>query len=120
MLLSRSFVWRAPVSGALDNAGGDSGGRGLPPGQGHVDVSHSAYWPQHELDAFILQMAGHGRAVRTAMMLGDAAYAREQLAAAMRMDSPELHALSLRLTAYFERPACAGGANPLPETLSRL
>ncbi|MNF05888.1 hypothetical protein D3C80_2057190 [compost metagenome] len=54
-------------------------------------------------------MAGHGRAVRVAMMLGDAAYAREQLAAAQAMDSPELRDLSARLSAYFDRPPCAGG-----------
>ncbi|WP_159911012.1 hypothetical protein [Pantoea sp. 18069] len=68
---------------------------------------HSAYWPQHELDAFILQMAGHGRAVHAAMMLGDFDYARQQLAAAQSIGCPQLHRLSARLCAYFDQPACA-------------
>lgn len=108
MLALWSSAWRAAVRGTAQNADGAAGG-----GRDVVDsraACHSAYWPQHELDAFILQMAGHGHAVRTAMMLGDAAYAREQLAAALAMGCPELRALSARLSAYFDRPPCAGVA----------
>ncbi len=112
MLALWSSAWRATVRGAVPGAGGDCAeGRDMPPGRENADTRHSAYWPQHELDAFILQMAGHGHAVRTAMMLGDAAYAREQLAAALAMDSAELRALSARLSAYFDRPPCAGGVD---------
>lgn len=116
MLALWSSAWRASVHGAAQNAGGAAGeGSEVPAGQENdsgADAScHSAYWPQHELDTFILQMAGHGHAVRTAMMLGDAAYAREQLAAALAMGCPELRALSARLSAYFDRPPCAGGAD---------
>lgn len=69
--------------------------------------AHSAYWPQHELDSFILQMAGHGQCVHAAMMLGDIDYARERLAAAAAIDCPKLRALSVRLRAYFDHPPCA-------------
>lgn len=72
-----------------------------------IDTRHSAYWPQHELDSFILQMAGHGHAVHSAMMLGDMHYARQQLAAAIAIGCPKLRALSARLSAYFEQPPCA-------------
>lgn len=72
-----------------------------------IDVRHSAYWPQHELDSFILQMAGHGHAVHCAMMLGDIDYARQQLATAVAIGCPRLRALSTRLSAYFDHPPCA-------------
>lgn len=72
-----------------------------------IDARHSAYWPQHELDSFILQMACHGRAVHTAMMLGDIDYARQQLADAVAIECPKLRALSERLSAYFDHPPCA-------------
>ena len=68
---------------------------------------HSAYWPQHELDSFILQMAAHGYCVHAAMMLGDIDYARERLAAATATECPKLRALSVRLSAYFDHPPCA-------------
>lgn len=68
---------------------------------------HAAYWPQHELDSFILQMAGHGQAVHAAMMLGDIDYAREQLAAAAALGCPKLRLLSVRLGAYFDQAPCA-------------
>ena len=102
MLALWGSAWRASVHGAAQNAGGGNDN------DSRTGCCHSAYWPQHELDTFILRMAGHGHAVRTAMMLGDAAYAREQLAAALAMGCPELRALSARLSAYFDRPPCAG------------
>ncbi|MCD2511529.1 hypothetical protein [Comamonas endophytica] len=72
-----------------------------------LDSRHSAYWPQHELDSFMLQMAGHGHAVNSAMMLGDIGYARQQLATAIAIGCPKLRALSARLSAYFDHPPCA-------------
>lgn len=72
-----------------------------------MDGRHSAYWPQHELDSFILQMAGHGHAVHSAMMLGDIDYARQQLATAISIGCPKLRGLSARLSAYFDHPPCA-------------
>lgn len=72
-----------------------------------IESRHSAYWPQHELDSFILQMAGRGHAVHAAMMLGDIDYARQQLASAVAIGCPKLRALSTRLSAYFDHPPCA-------------
>ncbi|MET1116269.1 MAG: hypothetical protein ABWY08_15145 [Comamonas sp.] len=72
-----------------------------------MDGRHSAYWPQHELDSFILQMAGHGHAVHAAMMLGDIEYARQQLSTAIAIGCPKLRALSARLNTYFAHPPCA-------------
>lgn len=43
-------------------------------------------WNPDLLSSFSFLMAGHGRSVSAAMMLGDAAYARRQLAVARSLD----------------------------------
>ncbi len=88
----------------------DADGPGTPPAAEpawRAGRRHSAYWPQHELDSFILQMAGHGHCVHSAMMLGDFDYAREQLALAVATGCPKLRALGERLSAYFDQAPCA-------------
>ena len=108
MLAMLRFAWRAPLhQGAREPAlaaAADVTRPGEQENAWRTYRCHSAYWPQHELDSFILQMAGHGRAVHTAMMLGDCAYAREKLAAAGAIGCPRLRALSERLSAYFDHP----------------
>lgn len=108
------FAWRAPVHKsvhppALVAETSDAPGPDAPAWS--MARGGSPYWPQHELDSFILQMAGHGRAVHAAMMLGDTDYARQQLAAAAAMQCPQLQALSARLNAYFNRSACPAMAD---------
>lgn len=60
------------------------------------------YCPLHLLDAFALLMAGHGRSICTAMMLGDREYAMWQLARAHTMADAELREVAARLFAYFD------------------
>lgn len=60
------------------------------------------YCPVKLLAAFCLLMAGHGRSVSTAMMLGDREYAMWQLARAHTMYDPELREVAARLFAYFD------------------
>ena len=48
------------------------------------------YCPTQLLAAFSLLMAGHGRCISTAMMLGDREYAMWQLARAHTLDDSEL------------------------------
>lgn len=104
MLAMLRFAWGAQAHVV------DMDGPGMPPAAEPAwrgGQRHSAYWPQHELDSFILQMAGHGHCVHAAMMLGDLNYAREQLAMAVATGCPKLRALGERLSAYFDHPPCA-------------
>ncbi|ABM31737.1 hypothetical protein QRO11_18110 [Paracidovorax citrulli] len=68
------------------------------------------YWPAQTLDAFLLQMAARGHCISAAMMLGDRAYALEQIALARRLPGETLQGLVKELAAYFEdaEPAVAG------------
>jgi hypothetical protein len=68
------------------------------------------YCPPQLLAAFALLMAGHGRCVNAAMMLGDAEYAMWQLACARALDDPELAAMASRLFAYLDDPHHQGMA----------
>ncbi len=61
------------------------------------------YCPTDLLGTFTLLMAGHGRCVSAAMMLGDREYAMWQLARAQTLADEELKAVALRLFAYFDR-----------------
>jgi hypothetical protein len=65
---------------------------------------HPRYCPTDLLADFALLMAGHGRCICTAMMLGDREYAMWQLGCARAMDDPELDALARRLFGYFDDP----------------
>lgn len=60
------------------------------------------YCPTELLGRFTLLMAGHGRCVSTAMMLGDREYAMWQLACARAMGDAELDEVGKRLFAYFD------------------
>lgn len=62
------------------------------------------YCPTGLLATFSLLMAGHGRCVNTAMMLGDREYAMWQLACARALDDAELQAIVSRLFGYFDDP----------------
>ena len=62
------------------------------------------YCPTGLLAGFALLMAGHGRCVHTAMMLGDREYAIWQLACARSLGDEELAAVAKRLFAYFDDP----------------
>ena len=75
-----------------------------------LDAAHGSprYCPTQLLADFALLMAGHGRCVHTAMMLGDREYAMWQLACARAMDDAELDAVASRLFAYFDDPQHTG------------
>lgn len=60
------------------------------------------YWPTELLATFTLLMAGHGRCVSSAMMLGDREYALWQLARAHTLDDERLRAVAVQLFAYFD------------------
>ena len=60
------------------------------------------YCPTDVLAAFSLLMAGHGRSISTAMMLGDHEYAMWQLARAHTLDDAELREIAARLFGYFD------------------
>lgn len=60
------------------------------------------YCPIEQLDRFALLMAGHGRCVRTSMMLGDRDYAMAQLAVACDLRDEELARVAQDLLAYFD------------------
>jgi len=62
------------------------------------------YCPTELLGTFTLLMAGHGRCVSSAMMLGDREYAMWQLARAQTLGDEELRGVALRLFAYFDEP----------------
>lgn len=68
------------------------------------------YCPAGLLADFALLMAGHGRCVSTAMMLGDREYAMWQLACARAMDDAELGEIAARLFAYFDDAQHSGVA----------
>jgi hypothetical protein len=61
------------------------------------------YCPIEALDRFALLMAGHGRCVRTSMMLGDREYALAQLAIAQQYGGEELVEVAGELAGYFAR-----------------
>ena len=65
------------------------------------------YCPSELLGMFTLLMAGHGRCVSAAMMLGDREYAMWQLAKAQTLTDGELRRLAQRLFAYFDGPRYA-------------
>ena len=65
-------------------------------------VDEVRYCPTQLLSAFALLMAGHGRAVCTAMMLGDREYAMSQLAGAHTVHDAQLREIAARLFAYFD------------------
>lgn len=67
--------------------------------------AHPRYCPTGLLADFALLMAGHGRCVHTAMMLGDREYALWQLDSACAMGDAELAAVAKRLLAYFDDAA---------------
>jgi hypothetical protein len=69
-----------------------------------VPASSTRYCPTALLGTFTLLMAGHGRCVNSSMMLGDREYAMWQLARAQTLPDDELHAIALRLFAYFDEP----------------
>ena len=62
------------------------------------------YCPTQLLGNFTLLMAGHGRCVSAAMMLGDKEYAMWQLARAQTLADDELKQVGARLFAYFDDP----------------
>jgi len=70
---------------------------------GH-EAPHGAprYWPTELLATFTLLMAGHGRCVSSAMMLGDREYALWQLARAHTMDDDRLREVAVQLFSYFD------------------
>jgi len=75
-----------------------------PPGplHAHQALAEPRYWPTELLATFTLQMAGHGRCVSSAMMLGDREYALWQLARAHTLDDESLRAVAVQLFAYFD------------------
>ena len=73
----------------------------LEPSDGVAPHDGMRYCPMHLLDAFALLMAGHGRCICTAMMLGDREYAMWQLARAHTLGDAELREIAARLFAYF-------------------
>jgi len=64
----------------------------------------SQYCPTQLLSTFTLLMAGHGRCVSAAMMLGDREYAMWQLARAHTTSDEHLRAVAVRLFTYFDDP----------------
>jgi hypothetical protein len=62
----------------------------------------ACYCPTRLLGTFTLLMAGHGRCVSSAMMLGDKEYAMWQLARAQTVADDELRQVAVRLFAYFD------------------
>ena len=84
----------APATGSSLEACDDDAASAAPP----------RYCPTGLLATFALLMAGHGRCVNTAMMLGDREYAMWQIACARGMDDPELLSVATRLFAYFDDP----------------
>ena len=62
------------------------------------------YCPTQLLGTFTLLMAGQGRCVSSAMMLGDREYAMWQLARAHTMADDQLRAVAVKLFTYFDDP----------------
>ncbi len=84
---------------ALDHALSlDASDEGLAP----FDTQH--YCPTGLLGTFTLLMAGQGRSVSAAMMLGDREYAMWQLARAHATSDDALRAVAVRLFQYFDDP----------------
>jgi hypothetical protein len=73
----------------------------LEPGDEVLLVDETRYCPMHLLDAFALLMSGHGRCIRTSMMLGDREYAMWQLARAHTLGDAQLREVAARLFEYF-------------------
>jgi hypothetical protein len=67
-----------------------------------VPAPGTRYCPTELLGMFTLLMAGHGRCVISAMMLGDREYAIWQLAKAQALADPELRKVASRLFPYFD------------------
>ena len=82
----------------------DGAGPPLEPSDEAPESGAPHYCPPQLVADFALLMAGHGRCVNAAMMLGDPEYALWQLACARGMDDPELAALATRLFAYIGDP----------------
>ena len=70
------------------------------------------YCPVELLDTFTLLMAGHGRCVSSAMMLGDREYAAWQLARAQAMSDEDLRLVAGRLFAWLDQGGPRTGALP--------
>ncbi len=70
------------------------------------------YCPVELLDTFTLLMAGHGRCVSSAMMLGDREYAVWQLARAQAMSDEALCLVAARLFAWLDQAGPRAGALP--------
>lgn len=64
----------------------------------------SRYCPLELLGTFTLLMAGHGRCVSAAMMLGDREYAMWQLARAHTLADESVRSVAVRLFTYFDDP----------------
>ncbi|RYF42157.1 MAG: hypothetical protein EOO25_07610 [Comamonadaceae bacterium] len=82
-----------------------------PPQQLSLDASDefetldaASYCPTELLGTFTLLMAGHGRCVSAAMMLGDREYAMWQLARAHTLADDALRLVAVRLFTYFDDP----------------
>lgn len=65
----------------------------------------ACYWHAEQLDAFTLQMSAHGLCISASMMLGDRAYAREQLRCAHTLDDELLRALAREMWDFFRAEA---------------
>ena len=61
----------------------------------------ACYWHAEQLDAFTLQMSAHGLCISASMMLGDRAYAREQLRHAHTLDDSLLRELAREMWDFF-------------------
>ncbi len=79
-----------------------------PPVDDLPSSSPPRYCPTGLLAGFALLMAGQGRCVNTAMMLGDHDYALWQLACARACGNAELAVVAERLRGYFDDPRAAG------------
>ena len=61
------------------------------------------YWSAMQLSSFTFLMSGHGLPVCASMMLGDTAYAREQLRLACTFDDHALQLLAVGMLTHFTR-----------------
>lgn len=94
----------------MNNGGGAIGLGWSDPALGSLDASDefdpwpgaTCYCPTGLLSAFCLLMAGHGRCVSTAMMLGNREYAMWQLARAHTLGDRELRGVAAGLFGYFD------------------
>jgi hypothetical protein len=91
-----------PALTPFDDERGDLAFPPLDPCDDAARVDDARYCPGQLLDAFALLMAGHGRCICTAMMLGDREYAMWQLANAHTLGDRELREVAARLFAYFD------------------